>query len=311
MQVEAAPRVQAAAPERAAHPHALPAAASATRRPTCRRARSSSAARPRPATSMAKLIIRLINAAADVVNRDPAVRDRLKVVFFPDFNVKNARYVYPAADLSRADLHGREGGVRHRQHEVRHERRADHRHARRGQRRDSRGGRRGELLPLRPDGRWRRQPASAAAIGRATGTSRMRRCARCSTSSRRGALAGGDTGLFRPLRGQPAGPRSRSSCSPTTSAYVDCQEQVSGLWRHPERLDAHVHPERGPHGQVLVRPVDPRLLRSHLGYAGGGSSRARSGDVRAAARVQRTDGRSIIGPGPGPFGPDSSEEACT
>jgi starch phosphorylase len=28
------------------------------------------------------------------------VRDRLKVVFFPDFNVKNARHVYPAADLS-------------------------------------------------------------------------------------------------------------------------------------------------------------------------------------------------------------------
>jgi len=34
------------------------------------------------------------------VNHDPTVRDRLKVVFFPDFNVKNAHFIYPAADLS-------------------------------------------------------------------------------------------------------------------------------------------------------------------------------------------------------------------
>jgi starch phosphorylase len=49
---------------------------------------------------MAKLIIRLINGVGEVVNSDPDVADRLKVVFFPDFNVKNARYIYPAADLS-------------------------------------------------------------------------------------------------------------------------------------------------------------------------------------------------------------------
>ncbi|HBZ69224.1 MAG TPA: glycogen phosphorylase [Deltaproteobacteria bacterium] len=53
-----------------------------------------------PGYHMAKLIIRLIGGIAEVVNRDPAVRDRLKVVFFPNFNVKNAHFVYPAADLS-------------------------------------------------------------------------------------------------------------------------------------------------------------------------------------------------------------------
>ena len=53
-----------------------------------------------PGYFMAKLIIKLINAIAEVVNNDPAVSERLKVVFFPDFNVKNAQPVYPAADLS-------------------------------------------------------------------------------------------------------------------------------------------------------------------------------------------------------------------
>jgi len=53
-----------------------------------------------PGYHMAKLIIRLINGVAEVVNDDPAVDGRLKVVFFPDFNVKNAHAIYPAADLS-------------------------------------------------------------------------------------------------------------------------------------------------------------------------------------------------------------------
>lgn len=53
-----------------------------------------------PGYFMAKLIIKLINSVAEVVNNDPDVRDRLKVVFFPDFNVKNGQIIYPAADLS-------------------------------------------------------------------------------------------------------------------------------------------------------------------------------------------------------------------
>ena len=53
-----------------------------------------------PGYRMAKLIIRLINGVADVVNRDRRIADTLKVVFFPDFNVKNGQRVYPAADLS-------------------------------------------------------------------------------------------------------------------------------------------------------------------------------------------------------------------
>jgi glycogen phosphorylase len=53
-----------------------------------------------PGYFLAKHIIKLINAVGETVNADPALRDRLKVVFFPDFNVKNAHFIYPAADLS-------------------------------------------------------------------------------------------------------------------------------------------------------------------------------------------------------------------
>ncbi|MEX3814547.1 glycogen/starch/alpha-glucan phosphorylase [Paraburkholderia sp. BR13439] len=53
-----------------------------------------------PSYTMAKLMIRLMTGLAEVVNNDPAMDGRLKVVFFPNFNVKNARFIYPAADLS-------------------------------------------------------------------------------------------------------------------------------------------------------------------------------------------------------------------
>lgn len=53
-----------------------------------------------PGYFMAKLIIKLINAVADKINNDPDIGNRLKVVFFPDFNVQNGQRIYPAADLS-------------------------------------------------------------------------------------------------------------------------------------------------------------------------------------------------------------------
>jgi starch phosphorylase len=53
-----------------------------------------------PAYTTAKLIIKLATAVADVLNRDPDVAGQLKAVFVPDFNVKVAQWIYPAADLS-------------------------------------------------------------------------------------------------------------------------------------------------------------------------------------------------------------------
>jgi glycogen phosphorylase len=53
-----------------------------------------------PSYHLAKMMIRLITAVGDIVNRDPGVRELIKIVFLPNFNVTNSQRIYPGADLS-------------------------------------------------------------------------------------------------------------------------------------------------------------------------------------------------------------------
>jgi starch phosphorylase len=53
-----------------------------------------------PGYAMAKLVIRFIHAVAELVDAEPAARDRLRVVFLPNYSVSQAEVVFPACDLS-------------------------------------------------------------------------------------------------------------------------------------------------------------------------------------------------------------------
>jgi glycogen phosphorylase len=53
-----------------------------------------------PTYWFAKLIIKLINCIADAVNRDPSVRQKLRVAFIPDYRVSLAEKIFPGSDLS-------------------------------------------------------------------------------------------------------------------------------------------------------------------------------------------------------------------
>jgi starch phosphorylase len=53
-----------------------------------------------PSYYFAKQVIKLINVIADKINHDPLTKDKLSVVFIPNFNVSSAELIYPAAEIS-------------------------------------------------------------------------------------------------------------------------------------------------------------------------------------------------------------------
>ena len=208
-----------------------------------------------PGYRMAKLIIKLIHSVAAVVNQDPTSRELLKVVFLPDFNVKNGPAHLSGRGSVGADLDGRQGSVRHREHEVRDERRAHDRHARRRQRRDPRGGGPGELLPVRSDRRSRTGEGGGYDPRHYYESNAELREA--IDSSPAGFFAGGDRELFRPLV-ESLLTRDDYMLLADYQAYVDCQERSATLPRPADWTKCRSSTAQGR--AILLGSLDSRLL---------------------------------------------------
>jgi hypothetical protein len=225
---------------------------------------------------MAKLIIKLINSVGEVINNDPQINGTLRVAFMPDFNVKNAQRLYPAADLSeQISLAGKEasgtGNMKFSMNgaltigtldganvEIREEVGEDnfflfgtHRGA--GAAAPGRG--------LRPWEHYNQDTELKSAIDLINSGSSPTATPACSARS---PTTWSTTTPSWPWR----------TTTPTSAARA--------RWTTPTATDPlgpDVHPQRGAHGQVLLRPLHPRLSASASGRcpsrasAGGGCGR--------------------------------------
>ena len=182
-----------------------------------------------PGYFMAKLIIKLINAVADAVNNDPAVRSRLRVVFIPDFSVKSAQHIYPAGDLSeQISMAGKEAsGTGNMKFALNGALTIGTLDGANVEIREEVGAENFFLFGLTVEQVWDLKSRGY----------RPREIYETNASLREildfigsGALSGGDTGLFRPLLDRLLN-EDPFLVLADYQAYVDCQEQVSAVWR--------------------------------------------------------------------------------
>ena len=197
-----------------------------------------------------------------VINHDPRVSEVLKVVFLPDFNVKNGQRVYPAADLSeQISTAGKEAsGTGNMKFAMNGALTIGTLDGANIEIRDAVGPENFFLFGLTADEVARLQGEGY------TPRRHLRiepRAARGDRPDRSGFFSDGDRELFRPLVDSLL-TRDDYMLLADYQAYVDCQQRVSEAYRDQQRLDAHVDPELRAGRPLLVGPVDPRVLPRHL-----------------------------------------------
>jgi starch phosphorylase len=189
-------------------------------------------AKAAPGYFLAKLIIKLINSVASVVNTDPSVRGRLKVVFFPDFNVKNAQHIYPAADLSeQISTAGKEAsGTGNMKFSLNGALTIGTLDGANVEIREEVGAENFFLFGLTAEQVSELKFRGYRPYEYYDRNSTLREVLDYIGS---GALAGGDANLFRPLLDNLLG-YDPFLVLADYQGYVECQERVSALWRDPE-----------------------------------------------------------------------------
>jgi starch phosphorylase len=185
-----------------------------------------------PGYRMAKLIVRFLNALSTTLARDPLTRELLHVVFVPDFNVKNAQHIYPAADLSeQISTAGKEAsGTGNMKMSMNGALTIGTLDGANVEIRDAVGAENFFLFGL---------TAEEVELRRRTGHDPRRIVAGDPALRRVLEAVGGDTfspgapGLFEPLVRSLTG-EDPFLVTADFASYVACQERVSALWRDPE-----------------------------------------------------------------------------
>ena len=191
-------------------------------------------AKAAPGYLQAKRIIKLINSVAAVVNADPDVAGRIKVVFIPDYNVSVAELVVAAGNCLGADLAGRQGGLRHRQHEAGPQRRRHRRHTRRRQHRDPRPGRAGNffLFGVTADQAVAIRQGGYSPRAWYEGDAELKAAIDALTS---GVFSGGDRGAFEPVISSILDWDEYLVLADYRS-YIDCHDRAVGpAWADEDR----------------------------------------------------------------------------
>jgi starch phosphorylase len=185
-----------------------------------------------PSYFMAKLIIKLINAVADAVNNDPEVHSRLSVVFLPDFSVKSAQHIYPAGDLSeQISMAGKEAsGTGNMKFALNGALTIGTLDGANVEIREEVGAENFFLFGLTVEEVWERKQRGYRPQEEYERNDALREVLDFIGS---GALAGGDSSLFRPLVDRLLS-EDPFLVLADYQAYADCQERVSALW-HDQR----------------------------------------------------------------------------
>ena len=208
-----------------------------------------------PGYRMAKLIIKLINAVGAVVNQDPKVSELLKVVFLPDFNVKNSHRVYPAADLSeQISTAGKEAsGTGNMKFAMNGALTIGTLDGANVEIRDAVGAENFFLFGLTADRGRRAESERLQAADFYESNDELRETIDPIGS---GFFSDGDRELFRPLV-ESLLTRDDYMLLADYQAYVDCQQRASEAYRDQNDLDADVDPEQCAGRPLLLRSFDP------------------------------------------------------
>ena len=205
----------------------------------------------------------------------------LKVVFLPDFNVKNGQHVYPAADLSeQISTAGKEAsGTGNMKFAMNGALTIGTLDGANVEIREAVGAENFFLFGLTADevARDKARGLPPARVYESNPELREAHRPHCAAAPSRS----GDRELFRPLVDSLL-TRDDYMLLADYQAYVDCQERVSDAYRDQDRLDAHVDPERRARRPLLVRSLDSRVLPRHLA-----ASAARREGVNRATEEQR------------------------